>query len=240
MVKSFPECRPRGRRVTAAVAVALAAGLLGGAAGAGSTGKDAKTDRSKVPIVLDAGSTDVDSKSHRVYLRRGVKITQGDISVSADDAQATGLDFNNTKWVFTGKVHIRSESQGDLHSDKANVDFSNNVLSRAIATGSPAEFEQTQSTTGTLAKGHASNIDYDVVAGTITLTGDAWLFDGPQRMDAPSIIYNVREKHVQGNSGATSGGRRVHMTIVPKSDPGSAPNSAPAADPEPRAGTAKP
>ena len=107
---SFPECHPRSLRVSAAVAVALAAGWLGSAAGAGSAGKDDKIDRSKVPIILDAGSTDIDSKTHLVYLRHGVKITQGDISVSADDAQATGLDFNNTKWLFTGKVHIRAET----------------------------------------------------------------------------------------------------------------------------------
>jgi lipopolysaccharide transport protein LptA len=234
MVKLFPERLHRGLRAGAAVAAAL----LGGLAGAANTAKDDKTDRSKVPIILDAGSTDIDSKSHLIYLRRGVKITQGDISVSADDAQATGLDFNNTKWIFTGKVHIRAESQGDLHSDKANVDFTNNVLTRANVTGSPAQFEQTQSTTGTLAKGHASNIDYDVVAGTITLRGDAWLFDGPQKMDAPSITYNVREKHLQGESAATPGGPRVHMTIAPKGEAGSGP--APAAGHDANAGTGKP
>jgi len=238
MVKLFPEPLPRGLLI----GVAVAAALLGSAAGAGTVAKDDKTDRSKVPILLDAGSTDIDSKSHLVYLRHGVKITQGDISVSADDAQATGLDFNNTKWTFTGKVHIRAESQGDLHSDKANVDFSNNVLTHAVVTGSPAQFEQTQSTTGTLAKGHASNIDYDVVAGTITLRGDAFLFDGPQKMDAPSITYNVREKHLQGESGTTPGGPRVHMTIVPKGESGSAPNpaAAPAAGHDANAGTGKP
>ncbi len=175
--------------------------------------------------------SDIDAKTHLVHLRRGVKITQADISVSADEAQATGLDFSNTKWIFTGKVHIRAESQGDLRSDTATVEFKNNVLARAYVTGSPAQFEQIQSTTGLPAKGHASNIDYDVVGGTIKLTGEAWLFDGPHKMEAPSITYSVRESQIQGDVNPAQGGR-VHLTIVPKSDSGSAPDA--------NAGTRKP
>ena len=104
----------------------------------------------------------MDEKTHLMTWSRGVKISRCDISVSADSAQATGQDFENSKWVFTGMVHVRTESQGDLHSDQATVEFSNKLLARAIATGSPAQFEQTPSAAGTPVKGHASTIDYDV------------------------------------------------------------------------------
>ena len=66
--------------------------------------------------------------------------------------------------MFTGKVHVRAESQGDLHSDHATLEIINGELASALVTGSPAQFEQTRSTTGRLVKGHATTIDYDVAA----------------------------------------------------------------------------
>ncbi|HTY94664.1 MAG TPA: LptA/OstA family protein [Steroidobacteraceae bacterium] len=224
MVNSPPEPFTRGQRLGLAFGAAVAAlCLLGGAARTGADGP--RLAACTAPISVESGPAEMDYQTHLINMRGGVKISRCDVSVSADSAQATGLDFNNSKWVFTGKVHVRTESQGDLYADRASVEFSNNVLARALVSGSPAQFEQAQAATGTPATGHAGTIDYDVLAGTVKLTGDAWLARGDSKMDAPSITYNVREKQIEGENGAVPGGR-VHMTIVPHSDAGSAPTPA--------------
>ena len=166
-------------------------------------------------------------KTNVMHLSGDVKISQGDISVAADAAEATIMvdsenshksDSKNSHWVFTGNVHVRAESQGDLLADRATVEIIKSALASAHATGSPAQFEQTHAKNGDLAKGHSNSADYDVGAGTVTLTGDAvlTLSDGQNIMKAPSITYNVRDRQIEG-AGDSATGERGHMTITPKS-----------------------
>ena len=180
----------------------------------------------KAPINWEARSFAMDYKTQHVHLRGDVKISQGEISVAADEAEATSTsqDSKNSHWVFTGKVHVRSESQGDLHSDHATLEITNGQLASALVTGSPAQFEQTRSTTGRLVKGHANAINYDVASAVVKLTDDAWLTDDHNENDikACEITYSVRDRQIQGQSDRCPG-NRVHMTILPKSAPGSAP-----------------
>jgi lipopolysaccharide transport protein LptA len=241
MATLFPERCARGRRMGLGVAAgAVAITVL---TGASHTGTAVTTNRCQINV--DSGPTDVDYQTHLINLRGGVKISQTalhpedsaacDVSVAAESAQATGIDFNNSKWVFNGKVHIQAESQGELHSDRASVEFTNNVLARAIVTGSPAQFQQTRSTAGRLVKGEAATIDYEVAAGTVKLIGDkvignAWLTDDHSDGDihSPTITYNIRGKRLEGDAG-TAPGARVHMTITPKGDLGASVGSAPTA-----------
>jgi lipopolysaccharide transport protein LptA len=140
------------------------------------------------------------------------------MSVAADAAEATMLDAKNSHWVFSGNVHVRAEREGDLRADHATVEITNSALASARVTGSPSQFEQTRSQNGNLAKGHSSTVDYDVMAGTVKLTGDAFLSlsDGQNVMKAPSITYNVRDRQIEG-AGDSATGERGHMTLTPKS-----------------------
>ena len=56
-------------------------------------------------IVLDAASSEVDYRSGTL-LFRDVVITQGAVRVQAERARATGLDFKEATWTFSGKVRI--------------------------------------------------------------------------------------------------------------------------------------
>jgi lipopolysaccharide transport protein LptA len=190
-----------------------------------------KVDPSKPPINYSGDTLDYDYKTHLMHLRGNVKISSGDTSIAADEAQVTGQDPKNYRWVFTGKVHVRSESQGDVRGDRATVEITQGELANALVTGSPAQFEQTRSNTDRLVMGHATTVDYDVAAGTVTLTGDALLTDdrNENEMSSPSITYNVRDRRIESDAGATVGGR-VHMRILPKASPGTASGSAPSAE----------
>jgi lipopolysaccharide transport protein LptA len=174
----------------------------------------AAADAGHGAIKIQAASSEVDFKTHQAVLH-DVVISQNEFTISADRAEATALEFSNSHWVFTGNVHLRAELHGTLHSDRATVDFRNNQMERAIITGKPAEFEQTRSDNGILARGHADSIDYEVGAGTVRLTQDAWLSNGGNEITAPLIVYNIRAQQVQSESAP---GERVHVVIVPNKD----------------------
>ena len=77
-------------------------------------------------IALDAQSSEFDFRNNNWCSTR-CRIAQGPMSVAADQAQATGLDFENSHWVFRGNVGITME-QGELTSDEADVTFAKKLL----------------------------------------------------------------------------------------------------------------
>jgi lipopolysaccharide transport protein LptA len=187
---------------------------------------------SKLPITVDAASSDVDYKTHTFTFEK-VVISQGALRVQADHARATGLDFANSHWSFDGHVRIDAEPRGNLRSDQAVVEFRDNRIARATVTGKPAEFEQPRADSQQLARGHADEIVYDVSDGTVRLSNDAWLSDGQNEISGPLLVYNIRAQRVQ--AGASAGtDERVHITIAPQGAPGAKGKSEPPA-PRPNA-----
>jgi lipopolysaccharide transport protein LptA len=200
------------------VAIALASLALAGAGGTARPLKaaTARPLNSKAPISYDASTVSVDYRTQHAVLQGNVVISQDDLRVTADRAEATGLNFQNSRWTFTGDVHISSELRGKLQSDEAVVEFRDNRMQTATATGHPAQFEQTTSNTGILARGHADTIEYAVAAGTIRLITDAWVKYGDNdEIRAPELLYNIKEQRLEGVRSARPG-QRVHLTIVPK------------------------
>src|SRR6266851_8350679 len=159
-------------------------------------------------ISLDAQSSELDYKNNNLIFRK-VRITQGDMSVAADQAQATGLDFENSRWVFRGNVKITMD-QGQLTSDEAEITFAKKLLSKAIVSGNPAAFEQRIEKTGKLAQGRADTIDYDVTKGVVHLSKNAWLSDGQKEIRGESLKYNVLAQNIVAES-AEQGSQRVHI-----------------------------
>jgi lipopolysaccharide export system protein LptA len=157
-----------------------------------------------------------DYGAHRAVLRDDVVLSQGDLRVTADRCDATGFNTPTGRWTCTGNVHLTSELRGKLQSDEAVVDFHDNRIQSAVATGHPAQFEQTASTTGILARGHADTIEYAVAAQTVRLTMDAWIKYGDnEEITAPVLVYNIKEQKLVA-VGSGRPGERVHLTTVPK------------------------
>jgi lipopolysaccharide transport protein LptA len=173
-------------------------------------------------------------------------ITAATPRVAATQARATGLDFEDSTWSFTGAVRINVDG-GALRSDDATVKFGANRVSSARIRGAPAEFEQAGAG-GEMARGRATTIEYDVAAGTVKLIGDAWLSDGRNEIRGQQLTYDVRGQRVQ--SGTRPGqSDRVQITIRPREAgngpaapsgetpaapaPAPAPDGAPPARPDP-------
>ncbi len=109
-------------------------------------------------ILLESQSVSIDLKTNSAVFTK-IRISEGAMSITADQGQAnqqrsTDMYFENNVWNFRGNVKITVE-QGQLFSDDAQITFVNNVLSKAVANGKPASFEQTVTKTGKPAKGHA-------------------------------------------------------------------------------------
>jgi len=177
----------------------------------------------QLPITVDAASSEVDYRTNTVVFSQ-VVISQGAMRVQADHAHASGLNFANSRWTFEGHVRIDAAPSGSLRSDQAVVEFKDNRIARATASGKPAQFEQPRADSQQMAQGHAEEIVYDVNEGTVRLSNDAWLSDGVNQISGPLLVYNIRAQRVQA---ATQPGsdQRVHITITPQSAPPAPPPS---------------
>jgi lipopolysaccharide export system protein LptA len=170
--------------------------------------------QSELPINVDATSSDFDYRNNTL-LFRDVVITQGAVQVRANEATATGLNFENSEWVFRGNVRITVEG-GSLQSEEARVNFVNNAIAKAIITGSPASFEQKLEDSAEIARGRAGTIQYDVTGATVRLQRDAYLTDGRNDISGETLVYSIRDQRVLANA-EEQGDERVHITINPRS-----------------------
>lgn len=230
MAHSFDNARCRLLGAVIAAAAGAAQALVAATPGAQAAAAAASValPGHQLPITVDAASSEVDYRTNMVVFSQ-VVISQGAMRVQADHAHASGLNFTNSRWTFEGHVRIDAEPRGSLRSDQAIVEFRDNRLARATATGKPAEFEQPRGESQPMAHGHADEIVYDVTEGTVRLSNDAWLSDGVNEISGPLLVYNIRAQRVQA---ATQPGsdQRVHITITPQSAP-TAPTAKPHNEP---------
>jgi lipopolysaccharide transport protein LptA len=197
-------------RAAASAALMAAAALPALAADQAATTTSLTADRSTLPITVEADSSDFDYRNEALRFTK-VRITQGDVRVEAAGAVASGLNFEASRWQFEGAVRITVPG-GFLVSDSATVEFKANRITRADIAGQPAQFEQQRN--DQLARGRARRIDYDLASGNVRLEGDAWLTDGRNEINGPSLVYDLGAQRVVANSG--QGDQRVRITIKPQ------------------------
>jgi lipopolysaccharide export system protein LptA len=202
------------RAVDSAQRALLALAFAIGIAAHGADACAAGPRKSDQPISLDAASSDFDYRNNTLRFRQ-VRIVQGTVRVEAEEATATGLNFENSRWEFHGNVHIDVEG-GSLASSEAQVTFVNNEITTAVITGSPATFEQKLKETDDIAKGRAGRIEYDFTAGNVQLVQDAYLTDGRNDIHGQTLVYSIRDQRVLAEAGA-QGQERVRITINPRS-----------------------
>src|SRR5512139_3324654 len=191
MASSSPR-QHRMHRIILAAAV-----LLLGAVPAVRAQTGLPAGNSELPINLEAASSDFDYKNNSLLFKR-VKITQGGLEVTAQQASATGLEFENSEWRLQGDVKIIVPG-GVLQSSEARVAFQKNEIVRAAIKGSPAEFEQRLKEGNQVARGRAAAIEYNVKESTVRLTGDAWLTDGQNEIQGNTLVYDIGRERVQAN-----------------------------------------
>jgi lipopolysaccharide transport protein LptA len=175
-------------------------------------------------------ASQLDYQRGQVVLR-DVQITQDTTTIQADLAEASGLEFDDSSWAFSGNVRLHMP-QGNLTADNATVKFVASRVDAASVHGSPAVFAGEVGEGRQAARGHAQDIDYDVASGEVRLIGEAWLSDGRNEINGARIVYNVAAQRVLAEGQAGSGGR-VSGTIRPRSTPAPAPTPTPTPIPAP-------
>ena len=162
-----------------------------------------------LPISLDADSSEFDRRGDLVVFT-GLRISQGPLQISADRAEASQIDFENSQWAFTGNVRIELE-QAELRASEATLTFLGFRLTRAVATGSPAEFEDSGTASGRVIRGRAGQLEYDLTNGIIRFSEGAWLAEGGNEITGATLLYNLPDERIL----AEGEGDRVRITIVP-------------------------
>mgnify|MGYP003943709529 CR=1 FL=1 len=164
-------------------------------------------------ILLEAASSDFDRRGERL-LFRDVRIQQGDIVITAAQAETRDLEFSSGQWEFRGNARIDGP-MGSIQADRATIRFSNHQLQSAVAEGGPAEF--TRNMPGPEARrvnGTANRISYDLGEGELSLQGQARLTDGVREASGARLVYRIAEDRLIA-SADEQGTERVRIVITP-------------------------
>jgi lipopolysaccharide transport protein LptA len=166
-----------------------------------------------LPISLDAESSTFNRQTNMVEFRR-LSITQGEMNIRADEAVATGLDFEQGEWRFSGNVLFMAEG-ARIEANSATITFAANVLQSAELVGTPAMFEQASEPNEDPLSGGANRLAYDNVGRVIRMLDGAWFRQGPNEFRGCDLIYDLDREQI--TSGSSDCGEPISITIVPRS-----------------------
>jgi lipopolysaccharide transport protein LptA len=164
-----------------------------------------------LPISLDADSSSFDRESNSI-LFNGLSISQGDLTIEADEAEATGLDFEMSEWAFKGNVRISIDST-NINASTAEVSFQSHKLRVVRLRGDPAIFEDFSASRDVAIQGGASTLEYDNQERTLRMTDGAWLSEGSNEFRGCDLIYDIDEEKI--TSGSSDCGEPIIITILP-------------------------
>jgi lipopolysaccharide transport protein LptA len=171
-------------------------------------------------LLLDSESFSFDNQSNLVRIR-APRITQGGLKIEADEAVATGLDFDaRSEWRFSGHVRITVES-AVMEAESAVFTFDNEQLARGELVGDPATFEDSNADGQFPISGSAGALSYDYVARTLRLTGNAWLRRDRTEVTGCDLIYDFAAERFR--SGSADCGEAYSFRVLPRAtDPAAA------------------
>lgn len=167
-----------------------------------------------LPIDLDADSSEFDRKKNRLVFR-GLQIRQGPLRIDADKATATRLDFDNTRWEFSGNVRIENTGS-TAWADSADILFQEHRIRSAEMSGQPVRFQQlsvaAEDGSVTTTRGRANVMQYDVDAGVVSMVEDAWLSDGSNEVTGDRISYDLNREIIIADAEQSG---QIRMKIIP-------------------------
>lgn len=163
----------------------------------------------RLPISLNAESTDYDGKNSMLMFK-GLRLTQGNIGIQADEGQASKLDFADSVWQFSGNVIIDVDN-GHIECDSADLRFIDHQLRIADIKGSPATFELTRAGSDDTTYAEAGKLRYDLLEGTIEFSENAKIIEGGNQISSSFLIYNIQEQRINAQ-GDGEGGVKIIYT----------------------------
>jgi len=184
----------------------------------------------RLPISLDADSTDYDGKSSMLMFR-GLRLSQGHLGIQADEGRASKLDFEDSVWHFSGNVIIDVEN-GRIECDVADLTFSGHELKHATITGAPATFEMQRPDSDEITYAEAGRLEYEFATGVVTFSEQATITEGGNQISSEYLVYNILEQRINAQSGG-DGDSKVRITYTPAGTGGLLPGQSQATEDSP-------
>jgi lipopolysaccharide transport protein LptA len=144
---------------------------------------------------------------------RGLRLSQGQIGVVADEGRASKLDFQDSVWRFEGNVVIDVEN-GHIECDTADLQFIGHTLRIATIEGSPATFELRRPGSDEVTYAEAGRLKYDLGTGIIEFSENAVITEGGNQISSSLLIYNIPEQRINAQSSG-NGDEKVKITYTP-------------------------
>ena len=136
------------------------------------------------------------------------------IKVSADSAE---LDDRSGTAIYSGTVKL---VQGSLELEADQLTLFTNAqgdISRIVATGKPAHFQQQHQAGAPLTHGYGLTLEYDIADDLLTLTNQAKLLRASDSFTGQQIKVNTAKNVVRAFSDKNKPSSRVEMVIQPRS-----------------------
>jgi lipopolysaccharide transport protein LptA len=166
----------------------------------------------RLPMDIDADNTTLDGKNSMIVFN-GLRLTQGQISIQADEGRASRMDLEDSYWRFQGNVVI-DVGEGRIQCDRAELYFDDFRLKKATVTGSPAIYDLKRAGADEVTHAEAGRLDYNVDAGVIHFSEQATITEGGNQISSNALVYNIAEQRVNAGSSDTEEGR-VRITYTP-------------------------
>jgi lipopolysaccharide transport protein LptA len=166
----------------------------------------------RLPWDIDAESTSFDGRTSMIVFR-GLRLSQGGISIEADEGRANNTEGEDGFWKFSGNVIINVDN-GYIECDSADLRFVDYQLKNATVTGSPATFELKRAGSDAVTSAEAGRFSYDVPAGIIEFSDNATINESGNQISSNFLVYNIREQRIDADSSGDEDGR-VRITYTP-------------------------
>jgi len=166
----------------------------------------------RLPMDIDADNTTFDGKNSMIIFN-GLRLTQGTVSIQADEGRAARMELEDSTWQFSGNVVI-DIGAGRIVCDNADLYFDEFRLQRAVVTGSPAIYDLKRPGSEDITHGEAGRLQYDVRAGVIEFSGQATITEGGNQISSNMLVYNIAEQRIKADSTGAEDGR-VRITYTP-------------------------
>ena len=185
-----------------------------------SAAQDSRADG----LTFDSQSFAIDRTTNLVRITKP-RITQGGATIEADEALATGIDFDEQgEWQFKG--HVRIEVDGAvLEADSALFAFDKDQPVHGDLVGRPATVEDRSAKRKEPVRGSANNLHYDYVEHTLHMSGNITLNKGQNTIRGCDLTYDFDdERFTAGDSADCSEPLRV---IIQRQETAGGTNPAP-------------
>jgi lipopolysaccharide export system protein LptA len=166
----------------------------------------------RLPMDIDADNTTIDGRNSMIIFS-GLRLTQGRISIQADEGRATRMELEDSYWSFKGNVVI-DVGTGRIQCDSAELYFDEFRLRSATVTGAPAIYDLQRAGTDDVTHAEAGRLEYDVDAGVIRFSEQATITEGGNQISSNVLVYNILEQRINADSTGDEDGR-VRITYTP-------------------------